>query len=116
MEATTLHVCGDTVFEPFADSWLERSLVDRFAEQVARHRECVAIVDGDLRLTYGELDLWTNGVAHSIVGQLGEQRDPVALVVGQGAAYAAAVLGTLKCGRPYVPLDPAEPAPRLRHF
>jgi amino acid adenylation domain-containing protein len=110
------HVCSATSFEPFRDAALDRSLVDRFAEQVERHHDCLAVVDGELRLTYGELDARANGVAHAIAERAGEGREPVALVVRQGAGYASAVLGTLKSGRPYVPLDPADPVARTASF
>ena len=116
MGADRQHVCAATSFEAFPDSALEGSIVDRFAEQVARHHDCVAVVDGHLKVTYRELDRRANGVAASIVERAGSGRDPVALVVRQGAAYATAVLGTLKSGRPYVPLDPADPAPRLQQL
>lgn len=110
------HACADTAFRPFPDSALEGSLVDRFTKQVRRHRDCVALVDGTQRLTYGDLDRWSNGVADEIAGSAGAGRDPVALLVEQGAGYAAAVLGALKTGRPYVALETSDPAVRLRTF
>lgn len=116
MNGQTQHVCSTTAFEPFAQTALERSIVDRFAQQVARHHDCVAVVDRGVTLSYGGLDAWTNGIAHSILEHVGGGTDPIALVVGQGAGYAAAVLGTLKSGRPYVPLEPTDPLPRLREF
>ena len=109
------HTCSTTAFEPFPDGVLERSIPHRFAEQVARHRDCVALSDGGRAISYGELDEWSNGVARAIVAAApGSQ--PIAILLEQGAGYAAAVLGTLKTGRPYVPLDPRDPAARLRRF
>jgi amino acid adenylation domain-containing protein len=110
------HTCSATAFEPFPDAALEQSIPDRFAFQVTRHRDCVAIVDSGRALTYRELDAWSNGIAHAILERAPAARDPVALVVSQGAAYSAAVLGVLKTGRPYVPLDPHEPPARLAGF
>jgi amino acid adenylation domain-containing protein len=107
------HVCSATAFEHFPDDALDSSIVDRFELQVERHRRCLALVEGDTRLTYGELDARANAVAHALVDRLGVGAAPVALVVEQGAAYAAAVLGTLKSGRPDVPLEPSDPVPRL---
>jgi amino acid adenylation domain-containing protein len=116
MEAAAQHVCSRTAFEPFPDAALEGSLVDRFTEQVAAHHDCVAVADGAEILSYGQLDGWANGVAHAIVECDGPTRGPVALVVAQGAAYSAAVLGVLKSGRPYVPLEPSDPTQRLRQL
>ena len=110
------HTCTTPVFEPFPDSALVGSIVDRFGEQVARHRNCVAVVDRGRAFTYGALDGWANGIMHAITERADTRTEPVALVVAQGVGYAAAVLGTLKSGCPYVPLEPTDPSLRLREL
>jgi amino acid adenylation domain-containing protein len=73
------------------------------------HRDCLAVIDRRLRLTYGDLDGWTNGIARTLLDVAGEGSEPVALVFAQGAASCAAILGALKAGKPYVSLDPSDP-------
>ena len=64
-------------------------------------------------LTYAQLDRAANRVAHALLDRLGPGNEPVALLLPQGIRQVAAVLGALKAGKIYVPLDPARPAPRL---
>jgi amino acid adenylation domain-containing protein len=66
-------------------------------------------------LTYRELDRRANGLAHHLHG-LGVRRGAtVAVLLPRSAEAVVAVLGVLKAGAAYVPLDPAHPDARLAH-
>jgi amino acid adenylation domain-containing protein len=93
---------------------VEQSLPARFARIAAAHRTCLALDDSSQTLTYGELDGWSNTVANALLDRLGPGVEPVALLLAQGAASAAATLGVLKAGKAYVPLDPGDPPARVR--
>jgi amino acid adenylation domain-containing protein len=67
-------------------------------------------------LTYAELDEWANRIASSILARRGEAQEPVGLPIEQGASSIAAILGALKAGKIYVPLDPSYPHTRLAHM
>jgi amino acid adenylation domain-containing protein len=88
-------------------------LHELFAAQVARTPGATALVDGERRLTYGDLDAWTNRLARHFraLGVGPEVR--VALCVERSAAMVAAMLGVLKAGGAYVGLDPRYPKDRL---
>jgi amino acid adenylation domain-containing protein len=73
----------------------------------------LAVKSGADVLTYVALDRYANRVAGSILAAVGPAPEPVALLVEQGAALVAAILGTLKAGKIYVPLDPSFPAVHL---
>lgn len=103
------HACSSTAFAAFADEAIEQSLCARFAAQVVVHRSCLAVRDLRISLTYGELDGWANGIARAVLDRTGDGSDPVPLVFAQGAASAAAILGTLKAGKAYVSLEPTDP-------
>jgi amino acid adenylation domain-containing protein len=76
----------------------------------------VAVVDGDDRLTYAELDAWSNRVAH-LLADLGVERgDRVALYLDKSLAAVTALYGVMKAGAAYVPLDPAAPVARLGYI
>ena len=81
----------------------------RFATQVAVHRDCLAVRDRELALTYGELDSWANGIANETLARGGGGSNPVALFLPQGAPSIAGILGVLKSGSPYVSLDQQDP-------
>ncbi|HXL93381.1 MAG TPA: amino acid adenylation domain-containing protein, partial [Streptosporangiaceae bacterium] len=85
--------------------------VHEWFERQARQRpEAVALVCGELQQTFGELNERANRLA-------GFLRDSGAVTVGvcvrRGPDLVTALLGVLKSGAAYVPLDPAFPAARL---
>ncbi|WP_133650486.1 non-ribosomal peptide synthetase, partial [Paraburkholderia flava] len=65
------------------------------------------------RIAYDELERWTNRIARRLNG-LGVRADErIGLCVERSVALAAGVLGVLKSGAAFVPLDPAYPLERL---
>ena len=94
-------------FEPFPRSALDASIPDRFASILRREADRLAVKMGTAVLSYGALDRASNRVANAILDRLGVAPEPVALLLPQGVPQVAAVLGTLKAGKIYVPLDPA---------
>jgi amino acid adenylation domain-containing protein len=93
--------------------WERRALHHRFAEQVDRTPDAMAVVAGGERLTYGELDRRANRIAWHLMAAGARPGDRVALCLERSAGMIAAILGVLKAGAAYVPLDPAHPAERL---
>nr|WP_275900411.1 non-ribosomal peptide synthetase [Pyxidicoccus trucidator] len=84
-----------------------------FEQQVAATPDAVAVLAGDVALTYGELDLRANRMAHHLRGLGVGPEVRVGLCVERTAELVVAVLGILKAGGAYVPLDPAYPRQRL---
>jgi pristinamycin I synthase-2 len=70
------------------------------------------MVSGEREWTYAELDAWANRIAHQLIETGGPERR-VALLLPRGPYFIAAILGVLKCGAAYVPLDPAYPQERI---
>ena len=105
--------CGE--FVEFDLDAIEQSIPDRFAQQVERHPDKVAVQSDSDRLTYAELEAWSNRIAHAVLEQTGEGQEPVGVLLAQGARAIAAILGVLKAGKFYVPLDPLFPEVLLMH-
>ncbi|HEY7768517.1 amino acid adenylation domain-containing protein, partial [Longimicrobium sp.] len=85
-----------------------------FAAQVRERPGAVALVWGDESLTYRELDVRSNQLAHHLV-RLGVGPDArVGVLLERGVELIVCILAVLKAGGCYVPLDPAYPAERLR--
>lgn len=100
-------------FVAFAKAEIEQSIPSRFEQQVSRHPNRLAVGTTLHRLTYRQLDQLANRVAHGILACRGIGSEPVVLVLEQGAPLVAAILGVLKAGKMYVPMDPSDPAARI---
>ena len=73
----------------------------------------MAVVAGDLSLTYRELEARSARVARRLAGLGIGAGSRVALLLTRGPALLPALLGTLRAGAAYVPVDPAYPAARV---
>ena len=100
-------------FRPFAKVEIDTSIPQRFEQQVREHPQRVAIKTTHQQLTYEQLNQVANQVAHAIVDRRGYGHEPVALLFAQDITVVGAMLGVLKAGKFYVPLDPSHPQNRL---
>ncbi|HVR99607.1 MAG TPA: AMP-binding protein, partial [Thermoanaerobaculia bacterium] len=89
------------------------SLVERFESWADRTPEAVAVLAPGEALTYAELDRRANRLAHRLRELEVTIDSRVGLCVERSPAMIVAVLGILKAGAAYVPLDPAYPRERL---
>ncbi len=95
---------------------LEQTVHARFETQVLRTPDADAVVAGELRLSYAELNHRANQLAHHL-RQCGVGRDSrVAICVERGPQLLVGLLAILKAGGAYVPLDPGYPAERLAYM
>ncbi|HKS43845.1 MAG TPA: amino acid adenylation domain-containing protein, partial [Amycolatopsis sp.] len=107
----------DTVVRGWNDTDREvadATLPELFAAQAARTPDCVALIGDDLELTYNELDARANQVAHWLIGHGVGPEDRVAVLLPRSADLVIVLLGVLKAGAAYVPLDSGYPADRIR--
>jgi len=93
----------------FLKKEIEQSIPDRFEMQVHEHRSDLAIGTSTKSLTYEGLNSLANRVAHAILESDIPSGDPVALLFEQDSPLIAAILGVLKAGNIYVPLDTGYP-------
>ena len=88
----------------------------RFETQVKLFPDSVAVVFGDEQLTYCELNSRANQLAHYLQGLGVRPDDLVGICVERSADMLVAMLGVLKAGGAYIPLDPSFPKERLGHI
>ena len=89
------------------------TLPELFGAQAARTPGATAIVFGDERLTYAELDARSNQLAHHLRGLGVGPEVIVALCVERSPEMIVGLLGILRAGGAYLPLDPDYPPERL---
>ncbi|BBL77219.1 non-ribosomal peptide synthetase [Methylomagnum ishizawai] len=86
-------------------------LIRRRAEQWPA---ALALVSGETRLSYGELETRARRLAHALVRLGAGPETPVGVAVGRGVEMVVCALAVLKTGGVYLPLDPDAPPERLR--
>ena len=91
----------------------EATIHAMFEAQVLRSPEAVAVVQDGTRLTYAELDAQAAAVAAKLRAHGCGPGTMVGLFLDRTPRMLAALLGTLKSGAAYVPLDPSYPADRI---
>jgi amino acid adenylation domain-containing protein len=88
------------------------TIAERFAEQVARTPDAIAVSAGETRLTYPELDERANRLAHRLIALGVEPDDRVAILLERSIDLVVATLATVKAGAAYVPLHDGYPPER----
>ena len=90
------------------------SIVARFAEQLAARGEHPAVVDENGAYSYAELDARANRIARVLLGEGLSPETRVGVMIERTRDFIAAMLGVLKAGCVYVPIDPTLPLERRR--
>ncbi|MBS1689789.1 MAG: AMP-binding protein, partial [Bacteroidetes bacterium] len=91
----------------------EETLADIFRATAQQYPAKTALIFGDQSLTYAELDKWSDAVAADLSAKGIVPGNPVGLWLPRGLELHVAVLGIVKVGASYVPLDREMPAERV---
>jgi Condensation domain/AMP-binding enzyme/TubC N-terminal docking domain len=94
----------------------DQTVLDLIRAQVARRPAAIAVSFEGEQLTYAELDSKSTRLARHLQSRGVGAESLVGLCVDRGFEMVIGVLGVLKAGAAYVPLDPAFPAERLRYM
>src|SRR5215213_889540 len=92
----------------------QQSVAELFAAQVERTPEQAAVIFGEQRLSYRELNERANELAARLRGRGVGPEIVVGLRLARSVELVVALLGVLKAGGAYLPLDPAYPQERLQ--
>ena len=87
-----------------------------FEGQVERASQTIALIFGEQSLTYGELNARANRLAHHLIGLGVGPESLVGVALERSIDMVVALLGVLKVGGAYLPLDPAYPEARLAYL
>lgn len=95
----------------------EKTVVNLFKDQVSKTPGKEALKDEYRSYSYSELDTLSSQIAEQLITIYGKKdRSPIAVLLERSANLVVVLLGILKAGRPYIPLDPAFPKDRLRYI
>ena len=91
----------------------DATLPELFEAQVERDPQATAVVFGEESLTYQELNARANRLAHHLIGLGVGPESLVGICLERSLEMVVALLGILKAGAAYLPLDPHYPEARL---
>ncbi|WP_394749644.1 amino acid adenylation domain-containing protein [Spongiimicrobium salis] len=95
----------------------KKTVLDFFQRQVQDFPNKIAIADREYQYTYTELNDLTNRIAIGIGRKLKEKKPmPIGIFMERSANMVAMILGVLKTGRPFIPLDPDFPKQRIEYI
>ncbi len=106
MESSSFPSPPDTLVT--SDRW-----IDKFERQAQLNPGQTAVISGDRSLTYGELSTFSNQIANHLRASGIGRGNFVGLGLHRCLELPAALLGILKSGAAYLPLDPGYPAARI---
>jgi amino acid adenylation domain-containing protein len=114
---TPLHASG-TPASPPADAGgvPPPPLPDLFEQQAALTPDAIALIAGDTSLTYAQLNASANQLAHHLIAQGITPESLVAITLPRSPELIIAILGVLKSGAAYVPIDPSYPPSRIEQM
>lgn len=91
----------------------DTTVAELFAQRAEQTPDAVALVSGDTTLSYGELHERSDRVARALRAQGIGPETVVAVALPRSIDLVVALLGVVKAGGAYLPLDPASPANRI---
>ena len=103
-------------FVEFEKEDIEQSICARFERQARMYPERIAVKTRTDELTYNALNRAANRVARAMLARRGTGEEPIALLLPQGVSVIASILGVLKAGKFYVPLDLSYPEQRTAYM
>ncbi len=91
----------------------DKTIVDLFEEQVNKSPDAIALMSKEKKLSYKELNEWSNRFAHYLIGRYNIQPDDlVGIELERSEWMVIGILAIIKSGGAYVPIDPKYPEQR----
>jgi amino acid adenylation domain-containing protein len=112
IRAKCFHASG--TFSEFAEDEIEQSITERFEKIARKFPDRTAVETRRHSLTYRDLNRAANKTAHAVKSTCGDKNRSVAVLMDHDAPVISAIMGALKAGKFYVPLDPSLPYARSK--
>lgn len=93
-----------------------KTVVDMFTSKVFVSPKSIAVVDGKESLTYKELNILSSLFASWLISKYESRYNIIALKLTRRVSALVAILGVLKAGMSYTPIDPDYPNERIQYI
>ncbi|MGB8191998.1 MAG: amino acid adenylation domain-containing protein, partial [Chitinophagaceae bacterium] len=94
----------------------DKTIVDLFSEQVERTPGNIAVVYEENELTYKQLDELSDQAAHALRQKGVREESMVAICIERSIGMIVGIIGILKAGGTYVPIEPSYPKERISYI
>ncbi|MBI5681385.1 MAG: amino acid adenylation domain-containing protein [Methanobacterium sp.] len=95
---------------------VEEPLLNKlFEKQVEQSKDEIALIAEDGEFTYDELNRKANRIANALINRGVEVEDRILFMLKRDSRLIAAVLGIIKAGCAFIPVDPEYPEERIKH-
>ncbi|WP_122315436.1 non-ribosomal peptide synthetase, partial [Pseudomonas cichorii] len=101
---------------PVASFTSDTLIHQRFEHMAEQQPHAIALVFGERQVSYQELNRRANRIASQLLDLKVRPDERVGILAERGVDMLCAILGVLKAGAAYVPLDPAYPQARLNYL
>ena len=108
--------CFENSFETASLATNNRNIVSLFEEEVKRSPEAIALVLGDNKLTYRELNSRANQLARHLLDLGATKYSFIGICLERSFEMIVGILSILKLGSAYVPVDHQYPMERVRYI
>ena len=92
------------------------TIISMFKKQVKKHPNKTAVIFENQKLNYKELDEKSNQIANYLVKQNISNNNIVGIMFGRSIEILVCMLGILKTGAAYLPIDPTYPEARINYI
>ncbi len=100
----------------FAEEDIEQSISSRFEKIADTYSGRTAAFSAHGEMSYDALNSLANRIAWAVISQSTQEANRVALLFKHDITSLSAMIGVLKSGNAYVPIDPSYPAQRIRYI
>ncbi|MBI3158387.1 MAG: AMP-binding protein [Chloroflexi bacterium] len=101
-------------YQPLPEGYWSRSLLEVFEGLAREHPDAVILADLDSELSLAAIQRGANRLAHALLNLCSPGAGPVALLFGKQAQLGIGMIGALKAGKFFAPLEPYLPVEQLR--
>ncbi|MCR8844313.1 amino acid adenylation domain-containing protein [Paenibacillus sp. SC116] len=111
-ERNILSDFNQTVYFPYE----QQHAIQLFESKVAKDPDNIALIEGQRKLSYAEVNAKANQLARTILKHKSKENESVGVQCQRSMELVISILAILKAGCTYVPIDPAYPAARKEYI